>query len=113
MTGPMIMDDLLYQLIRKGEIQKFNEKKESGDICNFQNADFRTVDLRGINAKGVDFSNAYFRQADLRGIDFSLSKLDGASINGAKISGAFFPDNLSAAEILLSLEHGTRMRSKR
>jgi len=47
---------------------------------------------------------------DLRGIDFRKSLLDGASINGAKISGTYFPVSLSAQEILLSFEHGTRLR---
>ena len=33
-----------------------------------------------------------------------------ASINAAQISGAYFPTDLSASEIELSLLHGTRMR---
>ncbi|MFT7291307.1 MAG: hypothetical protein ACI97Y_000357, partial [Pseudomonadales bacterium] len=40
----------------------------------------------------------------------SHSNLEGASIAGAKISGSFFPDRLQASEILMSLNHGTRMR---
>ncbi len=112
MNKPMIKDDPLYKLIREGKIQEFNKQKQAGKIYNFQHADFRTVDLRGIDAKGLDFSHAYFRQADLRGIDFSQSKLYGASINAAKISGTFFPANINAKEILLSLKHGTRMRAE-
>ena len=49
-------------------------------------------------------------EADLRGIDFRKARLEGASINAAKISGAYFPVELSAGEIELSLLHGTRMR---
>jgi len=111
MSKPIIMDDPLYQLIRDGKIQKFNKKKQAGAACNFQHADFRAVDLRGIDATGLDFRHAYFRQADLRGVDFSQSKLNGATINAAKISGTYFPANISAEEILLSLNHGTRMRT--
>jgi uncharacterized protein YjbI with pentapeptide repeats len=48
--------------------------------------------------------------ADLRGVDLSCANLDGASINRAHISGAFFPREIPAQEILLSIEHGTRMR---
>ena len=47
----------------------------------------------------------------MRGIDFSTCKLDGASINGAKISGCLFPTEFSAAELELSLLHGTRLRA--
>jgi uncharacterized protein YjbI with pentapeptide repeats len=49
----------------------------------------------------------------LRGIDFSNARLEGASINGARISGAFFPAELSADEIMLSVNHGTHMRYKK
>lgn len=43
-------------------------------------------------------------------MDLSSAKLAGASIHGAKISGVYFPVDLSADEILMSLEHGTRLR---
>jgi hypothetical protein len=64
-----------------------------------------------VNTTGLDFSNSYFRQADLRGVDFSQCKsMEGASIHGAKISGTYFPVQIRAEEVLLSLEHGIRMR---
>ncbi len=53
------------------------------------------------------------RHGDMRGVDFSHTNLEGASINGAKISGTLFPKELRAEEILLSLQHGTRMRYTR
>jgi hypothetical protein len=49
----------------------------------------------------------------LRGIDFSQTCLEGASINGARISGVYFPPELSPEEIVLSIEHGTRLRYKK
>jgi uncharacterized protein YjbI with pentapeptide repeats len=70
------------------------------------------LNLRGLDARGLDFSNAYMRQADLRGIDFRQATLEGVSIYGARISGTYFPDQLASDEIELSLEHGTRMRYK-
>jgi uncharacterized protein YjbI with pentapeptide repeats len=63
-----------------------------------------------LDAEGLDFSDSYFRQSDLRSVDFRNTRLEGASINAAKISGAYFPDDLTASEIELSLLHGTRMR---
>lgn len=103
-------DDPLYLMLRMGEIDDFNQKKIAGAAIDFTHCDFRTVDLRGLDARGIDFTGCYFRQADLRGIDFSQSKLEGASINGAMISGTYFPTELRADEIELSLVHGTRMR---
>ncbi|EAZ99509.1 pentapeptide repeat-containing protein [Marinobacter sp. ELB17] len=103
--------DPLYETLRTEDISAFNAKKLTrGDLPSFSHGDFRGLDLRGMDATGLDMSHAYFRGADLRGIDFSHSNLEGASIAGAKISGSFFPDRLQADEILMSLNHGTRMR---
>ncbi|MCU7835131.1 MAG: pentapeptide repeat-containing protein [gamma proteobacterium symbiont of Taylorina sp.] len=107
---PVISDDPMYQLLRDGNIEEFNSKKQGGEFYDLQFCDFRSIDLKGLNAAGIDFRNAYFRQTDLKGIDFRGALLEGASINGAKISGAYFPNNITAQEILLSLEHGTRLR---
>ena len=110
MPAPVIKDDELYRLLRQGKIDEFNERHAAGESCDLTSADFRSVDLCGLNADGLDLSNCYFRMSNLRGIDFSNSKLEGASIHGAQISGAYFPAQLDAAEIALSLEHGTRLR---
>lgn len=102
--------DRMYQLLRDGNIKEFNVVKAEGNTTDLTGCDFRNVDLRGIDAQGLDFSDCYFRQADLRGVDFRHCRLEGASINAAKVSGAYFPPELSAEEITLSLSHGTRMR---
>ncbi len=110
MAAPAIKDDVLYRLLREGKVSEFNERRAAGEGCDLTSADFRGVDLCGLNADGLDLSNCYFRMSNLRGVDFSNSNLEGASIHGAQISGVFFPKQLEAAEIALSLEHGTRMR---
>ena len=46
----------------------------------------------------------------IRGLDLSQCNLKGASIHGTHISGTLFPKELSAQEILLSHQQGTRMR---
>lgn len=109
---PLIKNnDPLYMLLREGNIETFNQQKAASPKgINFSNCDFRSCDLKGMDASGIDFSGCYFRQADLRGVDFSHANLEGASINGSKISGAYFPKTLSPLEIELSLVHGTRMR---
>jgi uncharacterized protein YjbI with pentapeptide repeats len=107
---PKIKTDPLYRLLREGKIDAFNEEKSRGKTCDLTHCDFRGVDLRGIDADGLDFSGSYFRQADLRGVDFSKAKLQGSSIHSARIAGAYFPPEIPADEVQISLVHGTRMR---
>lgn len=114
MTAPIISDDPLYQLLRDGQIEAFNQRIANGETADLTCNDFRHLNLHGLKAAGLDFSNSYFRQADLRGIDFSqCTSLEGASIHGAKISGVYFPEALEPQEICMSLEHGTRMRYRK
>ncbi|MDH5518211.1 MAG: pentapeptide repeat-containing protein [Gammaproteobacteria bacterium] len=109
-TAPEFKDNEMYRLLRDENIKQFNQRKEAGEACDLSGADFRNLVLSGINADGLNLSGCYFRGCDLRGIDFSNSQLQGASIHDAQISGVLFPDALSADEITLSLNHGTRMR---
>ncbi|NQY27236.1 MAG: pentapeptide repeat-containing protein [Piscirickettsiaceae bacterium] len=111
MAAPIISDDPLYRLLRDGKIAEFNQRIASGETAELSGCDFRHVNLQGLITDGLDFSNSYFRQSILRGVDFNHCKtMEGASIHGAKISGAYFPKEIRAEEILLSLEHGTRLR---
>lgn len=106
-------DSPLYQLLLEGRVEEFNQRRAQGEACDLRACDFRSFDLRGLNPDGLDLSDGYFRQADLRGIDFTRAKLEGASISHARISGTYFPPALSPEEIVMSLEHGTRMRYSR
>lgn len=110
---PLIKNDPMYRLLREGGIDEFNKRRASGEDCDLSGCDFRTLDLRQLDARGLDLSDCYFRQTDLRGVDLSEANLEGASINAAKISGAYFPAELSAEELMLSLSHGTRMRYRK
>ncbi len=65
---------------------------------------------RLLDTTGIDFTDAYFRSADLRGLDLRNTPMEGASIAHAQISGVFFPPELSADEILMSVNFGTRLR---
>lgn len=100
----------MYDLLRSGRIEEFNQRKAKGEVCDLRGASLRGLDLRTMDARGLDMSNCYMRHADLRGVDFTQTRLEGASINGARISGTYFPTELTAEEINLSLQHGTRMR---
>lgn len=105
------IDHPLYEVLRSEDIKRFNaEKAKLTELPSFAQGDFRGLDLRGLDAEGLDFRHAYFRGADLRGINFAKSRMEGASIASAKISGCYFPHRLHADEIVMSLNHGTRMR---
>lgn len=107
---PQIKNDPMYRLLRDGKIAEFNKLKAAGKKCDLKNCDFRGLDLQGIDASGLDFSGSYFRLADLRGVDFSHATLEGASLHEAKISGCYFPKELSSDELTMSLIRGTRLR---
>jgi len=113
MAHPEEKTDALYDLLRDGRTTEFNARRAAGETCDLRHADLRGADLRNLEASGLDMSHCYLRHADLRGVDLSATRLEGASIREARISGAYFPPELSAEEINLSLVHGTRMRYRR
>ena len=110
MTAPIVDDDPAYQLLRQERVDLFNEQKDTLDLGGLAAKDYRGIDLRNLNADGLDFSDSYFRNADLRGIDFRKAKLEGSSFADAKISGCYFDDGLSASEMAMSIVQGTRVR---
>ena len=103
-------NDPLYQLLLDEKIKEFNEARAQGKTVDLRGAQLRGRDLRIMNADGLDMRDVYLRGADLRGIDFRNTHLEGASICEAKISGCFFPREIPADELRLSLEKGTRLR---
>ena len=113
MSKPVIKQDPLYQLLRNEDIKGFNEQRDSLDCSELSSGDYRGRDLRNMNAAGLDFSHSYFRHSDLGGIDFRETNLEGASLRDAKLSGTYFPEELTAEEIRLSLDTGTRLRYRR
>ncbi len=110
MSAPRILQEPLYQMLRSEQVKEFNSKVDRNAPPELTGCDFRGLDLRGLDASQLDLSDAYFRGSDLRGIDFRATRLEGASIASAKISGCYFPAELTAEEITLSLNQGTRMR---
>lgn len=110
MTQPKQLDSPLYAFVHKEDIRGFNLEKAKADKVDFRGGDFRGLDLRELDAEGIDFTDAYFRAADLRGLDLRTASLEGASLSHAQISGAYFPVELTADEILMSVQFGTRLR---
>lgn len=109
MSRPQLLDSALYALLHKDDIAGFNQERPQGPI-DMRGGDFRGLDLRQLNAQDVDFTDSYFRSADLRGVDLRTACIEGASLAHALISGAYFPVEVTADEILMSVNFGTRLR---
>jgi uncharacterized protein YjbI with pentapeptide repeats len=92
--------------------EAFNKLVAAGKIPTFCDQNLSDLDLTGFVLKEADLSGAYLRGANLSGQDLSLAKMHGASLKNAKISGCLFPANISAEEIRLSVDTGTRLRHK-
>ena len=110
MSQPKRLESALYSLLHQDDVAAFNLQRPRTGPIDLSGGDFRGLDLRELNADGIDFTDAYFRSADLRGVDLRTSSLEGASIAHAQISGTYFPAELSADEILMSVNFGTRLR---
>jgi len=110
MNQPRQLDSALYALVHDEQIAHFNREKPKDSAIDVRGGDFRGLDLRELDTAGIDFTDAYFRAADLRGLDLRHNGLEGASLSHAQISGTYFPCELSADEILMSVNFGTRLR---
>jgi uncharacterized protein YjbI with pentapeptide repeats len=112
MARPRQLDTPLYRLLRSDDVFGFNTQKPKEGIIDLSGGDFRGLDLRQLNTERICFRDAYFRGADLRGLDLRECNLEGASLAHAQISGCYFNDALSADEILMSMNFGTRLRHR-
>lgn len=106
-------DDEAYRCLRSGEIAAYHKLVAGRTEIDFANSDLRGVDLRKVDPSNLILRGAYLRDADLRGLDLRALDLEGCSLFHAKVSGVYFPENLSPEEIRLSLETGTRLRVRR
>lgn len=91
-------------------IEEFNRLAKAKQAPDLKNTNLAGLDLRKAQLRGLDLSGAYMRGANLAGMDLTGCNLQGVSLRGAHISGTLFPVNVSAEEIRLSVEYGTRIR---
>jgi len=105
-----IKHDRINDLLRDEHIDEVNAVIAAGNAPSFSNTNLGGLNLTGLNVQNIDFSNSRFCHADLRGLDLSSCNFKGASLKDARISGALFPNAIPAQEIIMSLEHGTRIR---
>ncbi len=90
--------------------EAFNKAVSAGKTFDFSGQNLCDLDLRGFNLKNANLSHCYLRGANLNGLDLSEANLNGASMKQAKVSGCLFPADLTAEEIRLSIDMGTRVR---
>ena len=100
------------QLVYEENREKFNELVAQGKIPHLQNQNLSDADLRGFNLSNMDLSGSYMRGANLSGLDLRGANFSGVSLKNAKVSGCYFPEDLPADEIRLSLDFGTRVRHR-
>lgn len=103
-------DDQAFTCLRVDDFEGFLRATEGRETIDLSETDLRGVDLRRIDVDRVILRGAYLREADLRGLDLTRVDLEGCSMLHAKVSGVRFPTGLSAAEIRMSIELGTRLR---
>ena len=108
----LVRDSELRMLLLDRKIDEFNARVEE-EPADLENVDLRTADLQGANLLRANLRGAYLRNADLRAVDLYQADLEGASIHTARIAGTRFPPNISADEIRLSVDLGTRIRTTR
>ncbi|KTC63709.1 hypothetical protein AO262_21305 [Pseudomonas fluorescens ABAC62] len=92
MSQPKLLDTPLYSLLHKDDIRGFNLERPKDGAIDMRGGDFRGLDLRELN------------------MDLRACSLEGASLAHAQISGTYFPPELTADEILMSVNFGTRLR---
>lgn len=99
-----------YKALRERQKSDFIELLSDSFQIDLSNCFLRGIDLSEISLTKVNLKGAYLHSADIRGADLSAHNLEGCSIHKARISGVLFPDNVLVEEILMSLNHGTRIR---
>ncbi|MDR3037916.1 MAG: pentapeptide repeat-containing protein [Candidatus Adiutrix sp.] len=90
--------------------EAFNRAVAGGQAPDFSGQNLSNLDLTGFDLHNANLSGAYLQGAVLGGLDLSGACLHGASMKGARVSGCLFPPEISAEEIRLSVDMGTRIR---
>jgi uncharacterized protein YjbI with pentapeptide repeats len=107
----MAADSELYYLLKNEKIEEFNKKVVGLKSINLVSCNLRGRNISSANLRYADLRGAYLSHCNLKGLNFSNANLEGASIHFAKISGVYFPKNISSSEVSNSLNYGTRIRT--
>jgi len=113
MATPIHLSDPAFKALRVSDLESFRRLTADQKQIDFSNTDLRGTDLRKVDLSKIVLTGAYLKECDLRGQDMRHMNLSGVSIHGAKIGGVYFPDDLEANEIVMSVSMGTRLRTQR
>ena len=107
---PRFINSPAYRCLRVGDIAGFHHYSAEGETVDLADADLSGVDLRKVDLRRVILRGSYLKEADLRGQDLREHNIEGCSLRDAKVGGVYFPENIRAEELLMSLQFGTRVR---
>ena len=104
------VDEPAYRALCDGDREAFARAVSATAVVDLSYCDLGGVDLRFADVGRIRLEGARLKGADLRGLDLSQHNLDGVTLFNARVSGTYFPRDLSADEVRLSLREGTRIR---
>ena len=104
MANPVLLDDPAFKCLRVRDLDGYHRAVAGRKTLDFSGTDLRGTDFRGVDMSNIVLRDAYLRDADLRGCDLRHTDLEGASLHNAKVAGAYFPANVAAEELLVSLQ---------
>ncbi|MEE2960073.1 MAG: pentapeptide repeat-containing protein [Myxococcota bacterium] len=104
-------DKEAFHLLHNHEIDRFHQKIEGMKEVDFSGCSLRGVDFRRVDMRRINIQGSYLRGADLRGVDLRAHDLEGCSFHDSIISGSYLPPNVTPDEVIMSIRHGTRIRT--
>ncbi len=87
-----INKDELVQLLRIGNIERFNESRpyHESDFLDLTEIDLSNIKILGANFSKTDLSGSDFSQSEIEDIDFSGSDLSSVNFSHSTITGSNF-----------------------
>lgn len=113
MGEPRFLQDPAFRCLRMGDPEGFRRATADRQLVDFSATNLRGTDFRSIDLTRLVLRDCYLRDADFRGCDMRHMDLEGASLQNARISGAYLPANLDPQEVMLSIQYGTRLRTRK
>ena len=101
-TPKLSFEEKIVQLLRKGNIEKFNEIMDTANPndVNLKGTVLRNCILQNVNLSGIDLRYVDFTNSDLRGSDLSKTDLRGSKLVNANLDGSnLVRANLEGADL--------------